>query len=331
MSRSLRVLFQGMKLIGKRGETYTLHHPLIQRRGKRCHVWSASKDSDALDQYVIKQPDDEDGLGWPNFTKELEMQKKFQKSAYIRRMVDLIPAPADLQASYMMVLEPFEKSLWDARLRRPLILEEIRSVMRSIAIGLGIIHQMNLVHTDLKMENILINGFNNEKPGSGEILVTKIADLGMDLTGDQFNLPLRVPYRPSHTEALRCTSTNPGLLRQIYGPGYLHLLQAYANFDKPGMFDSLKVEGTLADKENATRAAMVQEFDLQSVDYYTSDPVSRKLLPIKDETRTELDHWVVKLLDYGIPKKDIETVYLALNTIPERRPTAMNLLEYGYI
>ncbi|EEQ34821.1 conserved hypothetical protein [Microsporum canis CBS 113480] len=271
MSRSLRVLFQGMKLIGKRGETYTLHHPLIQRRGKRCHIWSASKDSDALDQYVIKQPDDEDGLGWPNFTKELEMQKKFQKSAYIRRMVDLIPAPTDLQASCMMVLEPFEKSLWDARLRRPLILEEIRSVMRSIAIGLGTIHQMNLVHTDL--------------------------------TGDQFNLPLR----------------------------YLHLLQALANFDKPGMFDSLKVEGTLADKENATRALMVQEFDLQSVDYYTSDPVSRKLLPIKDETRTELDHWVVKLLDYGTPKKDIETVYLALDTIPERRPTAMNLLEYGYI
>ncbi|KAM5442949.1 hypothetical protein MferCBS31731_001822 [Microsporum ferrugineum] len=328
MSRSLRVLFQGMKLIGKRGETYTLHHPLIQRRGKRCHVWSASKDSDALDQYVIKQPGDEDGLGWPNFTKELEMQKKFQKSAYIRRMVDLIPAPADLQASCMMVLEPFEKSLWDARLRRPLILEEIRSVMRSIAIGLGTIHQMNLVHTDLKMENILINGFNNEKPGSGEILVTKIADLGMVQPPSQGTIS-SISYRSPEAYFNKPWTSATDIWS--WGIVYLHLLQALANFDKPGMFDSLKVEGTLADKENATRAAMVQEFDLQSVDYYTSDPVSRKLLPIKDETRTELDHWVVKLLDYGIPKKDIETVYLALNTIPERRPTAMNLLEYGYI
>lgn len=32
---------------------------------------------------------------------------------------------------------------------------------------------------DLKMENILVNGFDNETPGSGENLVTKISDLGM--------------------------------------------------------------------------------------------------------------------------------------------------------
>lgn len=34
---------------------------------------------------------------------------------------------------------------------------------------------------DLKMENILVGGFENEKPGSGEALVTKIADLGMSM------------------------------------------------------------------------------------------------------------------------------------------------------
>lgn len=34
---------------------------------------------------------------------------------------------------------------------------------------------------DLKMENILVNGFDNETPGSGEHLVTKIADLGMSI------------------------------------------------------------------------------------------------------------------------------------------------------
>lgn len=37
---------------------------------------------------------------------------------------------------------------------------------------------LNDFSLDLKMENILINGFDNETPGSGENLVTKIADLG---------------------------------------------------------------------------------------------------------------------------------------------------------
>lgn len=97
------------------------------------------------------------------------------------------------------------------------------------------------------------------------------------------------------------------------------------------MFDSLEVKGTLIDKENAVRAAMAQESDLHSTEYYTSDLVSRELLPPKNETRTELDHWVVKLLDYGIPKRDIETVHVALNPVPEQRPTALDLLEFSYV
>ena len=112
---------------------------------------------------------------------------------------------------------------------------------------------------------------------------------------------------------------------------YLHLLQAHADFEKPGMFDSLKVEGTLTDKENAIRAAMTREFDLHSIEDYNSDPDTRQLLPPKDETRTELDHWVVKLIDKNIPEKDIETVHVALNPVPELRPSALDLLEYGYI
>lgn len=39
------------------------------------------------------------------------------------------------------------------------------------------------------MENIVVGGFDNEKPGSGEGLVTKIADLGMSVG---FTLSLHV-------------------------------------------------------------------------------------------------------------------------------------------
>lgn len=49
---------------------------------------------------------------------------------------------------------------------------------------------------DLKMENILINGFDNETPGSGENLVTKIADLGMGISS-----PLLVSQFWGHEES----------------------------------------------------------------------------------------------------------------------------------
>lgn len=66
------------------------------------------------------------------------------------------------------------------------------------------------------------------------------------------------------------------------------------------MFDSI-VKGTLTEKAEAVRAAIAQEFDLHSLDYYTSEASSRELLPPKDETRQELDHWAVKLLSKRCP------------------------------
>ncbi|PGH01337.1 hypothetical protein AJ80_09027 [Polytolypa hystricis UAMH7299] len=165
------------------------------------------------------------------------------------------------------------------------------------------------------MDNILVNGFDNETPGS----------VRSPSQGPISSITYRSPevyFNKPWTTATDIWS---------WGMVYLHLLQPHADFINPGMFDSLKVEGSLTNKENAVRAVMAQEVDLHSVEYYTSDPVSRKLLPLKDETRAELDHWVIKLLDYGIPKKDIETVHVALNPVLDRRPTALNLLEFGYI
>ncbi|KDB20961.1 hypothetical protein H109_07087 [Trichophyton interdigitale MR816] len=227
-----------------------------------------------------------------------------------------------------MVLEAFEKSLWTARLRRPFSLGEIRSIMRSIAIGLSTIHHNNMVCTDLKMENILVNGFDNETPGSGEHLVTKIADLGM-MRPPSHGPISAITYRSPEVYFKKPWTTATDIWS--WGIVYLHLLQAHVNFEEPGIFDSLKVEGTLIDKENTIRAAMAQEFDLHTIEYYNSDPDTRQLLPPKDETRTELDHWVVKLINKDIPEKDIETVHVALNPVPELRPSALELLEYGYI
>ncbi|KMW68128.1 hypothetical protein BDDG_12598 [Blastomyces dermatitidis ATCC 18188] len=190
-------------------------------------------------------------------------------------MVDVVPPPSDVEPQ-TMVLEAFEKSLWSAR---------------SIAIGLGLYttrisfiqvccRERDLTlnrHSvpDLKMENVLVNGFDNKSPGSGERLVTKIANLGTDIW----------PW---------------------------------------GIVTSSILKTPLA-------AAMAQEFSLHAIEYYNSNPVTRQLLPPKDETRTEHDHWVVKLFDKNIPEKDIETAHVALNPVLELRPSALDLLKYGYI
>lgn len=97
------------------------------------------------------------------------------------------------------------------------------------------------------------------------------------------------------------------------------------------MFDSI-AKGTLTDKANAVRAEIAREFELHSLDYYTSDPTSRVLLPPKgSELKDELDHWAVKLHSKGIPEMDIELVFEALRPLPEERPTAIQLLNTGYL
>ncbi|PGH02094.1 hypothetical protein AJ79_07731 [Helicocarpus griseus UAMH5409] len=178
------------------------------------------------------------------------------------------------------------------------------------------------------MENVLVNGFDNETPGSGEHLVTKIADPGMVQPPSQGSISA-ITYRSPEVYFNKSWTTATDIWS--WGMVYLHLLQAHVDFEKPGMFDSSKIRGTLTDKEDAIRAAMAQEFDLHSIEYYNSDPNTQKLLPLKKETRTELDHWVIKLFDKNIPEKDIEAVHIALNPVPDLRPSALELLEYGYI
>ncbi|KAK2762324.1 hypothetical protein FQN54_001334 [Arachnomyces sp. PD_36] len=326
MSSSLRILSQNMKLGGQRGQTYVLLDPLVQRKGKRCNVWSAAMENDETDQYVIKQPDEDDGPDWPNFTKEMQMQELFRNSKFIRRMVDVIPRLSDSDPP-TMVLEPFGKSLWDARMRRPFSSGEIRSVMKAVLLGLGTIHTQKLVYTDLKMENILVSGFDNEMPGSGKGLVTKIADLDMIEQPSQGRIS-SITYRSPEVYFGKPWTAATDIWS--WGIMYCHLLEAQVDFGKPGMFDSI-VKGTLTEKSNAVRAAIAQEFDLHSFDYYTSDPSSRKLLPPKDETKQELDHWAVRLYRKGIPEMDIELVHEALRPVPDERPTAIQLLNAGYL
>ncbi|KAF7114686.1 hypothetical protein CNMCM5793_009637 [Aspergillus hiratsukae] len=83
----------------------------------------------------------------------------------------------------MMVLEPFEKTLWSARIRRPLTTREIKHIMKLALLGLREIHEKGLVYCDFKMENVVLNEFNDTDPASDDVAIplrinAKLADLG---------------------------------------------------------------------------------------------------------------------------------------------------------
>lgn len=141
MAFSLR---KGLRLVGETRKTYVLSAPLIQR--KHPHVWRASCSNNEKDQVVIKHPqfDDNPNELWPASRKEMEMQIRFQSARFIRKMTDTIPASSGLPG--MMVLEPFEKTLWSTRLRRPLTIQEIKHIMKRALLGLREIHNQGLVY-----------------------------------------------------------------------------------------------------------------------------------------------------------------------------------------
>jgi hypothetical protein len=79
------------------------------------NFWIAVDVVDEDQWFVVKEPSrhDDPSEGWPLFEHEVQMQKRFIKSLMIRKIVDLIPN-SDVSGP-MLVLQPFEESLWDAR------------------------------------------------------------------------------------------------------------------------------------------------------------------------------------------------------------------------
>jgi hypothetical protein len=111
------------------------------------NVWKAVDDVDESEQFVVKEPssDDDAALKWPAFQHELEMQKLFKNSPFIRRMVDFVPSSALVQPK--IVLQGFEKTLWTARNRRTLTDNEIKWIMKAVLMGLWTVHKKGYVYS----------------------------------------------------------------------------------------------------------------------------------------------------------------------------------------
>lgn len=193
-----QIISAGTVFQGESGRRYRLLSPLSPEKGRKPHVWKAVDVTDDTHQLVVKQPrsDDDEAQNFPAFQHEFRMQQRFRNAPFIRQMVDYAPASPSTNSMPSMVLQGFEKTLWTARLRRELSYEEIRWIMKGVLIGLWTVHREGLVHsggispncqgrcevsyiTDLKMENVVMNGFDDEKPGDIRSIVARLADCGL--------------------------------------------------------------------------------------------------------------------------------------------------------
>lgn len=250
-------LCRGAEFTGKSGTTWIALNPLGQD-----NVWIATAKHDRDQLAVLKAPnaDDSADQGWPRFKHEVIMHELFKRCAFIRRQIDRIPPDLDNDDPSILVLEYFETTLWKARIERPMSKAEIKAIARSVLQGLQEIHDADLVHCDLKMPNILINGFDKERAGDGSSLHVSIGDLGIvmpPMKGKAQPITYRAPevyFRHDITSAADIWA---------FGLIYCHLLEAQHQFLKLGLYDGLDArEGTMAERETATMYVMTTQLPL---------------------------------------------------------------------
>lgn len=142
------MFFEGLTVRGESASVYRLVGPLGKRPGPATiNLWKVVRDSDPRSEFVAKGPKGEDdgSRGWPAFHHEAEMQCLFGNDPMVRHMVDFIPE-AEV-GTPIMILEPFQKTLWDARLTRPFTRQEIKWIMKGCLLGIMTVHREGYVHT----------------------------------------------------------------------------------------------------------------------------------------------------------------------------------------
>ncbi|GAQ05219.1 hypothetical protein ALT_2540 [Aspergillus lentulus] len=327
------LLQKGTKLIGESGRTYILIAHLVQLAIP--NVWKAHQWGNEKEQFVIKHPqsDGSPEKRWPAFRKEMEMQRLFQPAKFIRKMVDVIPARSDMEPT-MMVLEPFEKTLWSARTRRPLTTREIKHIMKLALLGLPEVHEKGLVYCDFKMENVLRNGFDDSDPASDDVTIplrinVKLADLGSVMAPDRGEVT-SITYRSPEVYFGKAWTSAVDIW--AWGIAYFQLLQAQIDSNSPGMYDSVIKEGTLEQKAEMVRACQCHDFDLRSVEYFQDCDFSAvDDQGVKGGLNSGDEHWTDRLVALGIPEYDVVFLYAVLQPDATKRMTVDQILETGYL
>ncbi len=246
------------------------------------------------------------------------MHELLKNCTAVRKQIDRIPPVESVGTPPILVLEIMQTTLWSARTKRPFTKEEARSVARQVLRGLKEIHDKGLVYADLKMQNVMINGFDTAEPGVLTQLEAKLGDLGIVMypqVGTVQPVAYRAPevfFKGAITQAA-----------DIWGFGliYCHLLEAIERFDKTGLYDDLYTGGgSMREREQAMRYALGNDYDLENVEYYKDCA-----LPYRSEDHETGHHWG-ELRKRGLDEEDIEFLQWILKSDPNRRPSAAAIL-----
>ncbi|KAF7155868.1 hypothetical protein CNMCM5623_008748 [Aspergillus felis] len=248
-------------------------------------------------------------------------------------MVDVIPPRSNTEPT-MMVLEPFEKTLWSVRTRRPLTTREIKHIMKLALLGLREVHEKGLVYCDFKMENVLLNGFDDTNPASNDVAIplrinVKLADLGSVMAPGQDEVT-SITYRSP--EVYLAKTWTSAIDIWAWGIAYFQLLQAQIELHSPGMYDSVIKEGTLEQKAEKVRACQCHDFDLRSLEYFQDcNFPAVDDLGVNGGLDCGEEHWTDRLVALGIPQYDVVFLYAVLQPDPTKRMTVDQILETGYL
>ncbi|KAJ8129925.1 hypothetical protein O1611_g3705 [Lasiodiplodia mahajangana] len=312
----------------RRGESnavYSFVRPLGRHTGNRTNVWLVKRNDE--NEFVAKgpSPEDDKSSGWPAFQHELKMQRLFNEEKMIRRMVDFLPFSATDDP--MMVLAPFGQTLWDARNARPMTTSEIKWIMEGVLLGIRTSHQRGLVHTDIKMENIGITGFDNDKPNENiRQIIVRIADCG-SISGPGTRQISSLTYRSP--EVYFGKPWDYGTDIWSWGIILAQLLLAQVDFKSPGMYDAIST-GALEDKARVARERMAADFDLFSIPLYTEED-SLSLLPSKRPEPDDTYMWATNMVEKGVSVEDVQFLANALNPRPDARLTGHEIMTSGYL
>ncbi|KAK3069150.1 hypothetical protein LTR53_012735 [Teratosphaeriaceae sp. CCFEE 6253] len=309
----MNVIHEGDELRGESGKTYLAVSPLGQ-----ANVWTAVDTADN-GIVVLKSPAaDDTGASWPHFQHEMIMHELLKDCTSVRKQVDRIPPVPSAGTPPILVLEMFETTLWGARTKRPFTKEEVRSVARQIMQGLKDIHDRGLVYADLKMQNVMLSGFDVGEPGDLTNLVAKLGDLGIVMYPTHGTVQ-PVAYRAP--EVFFKGAITPAADIWGFGLIYCHLLEAIERFDKTGIYDDLYAgSGSMPERVQAMRHALGNDYDLQNVEYY-----KECALPYRASNHPAGNHWE-ELRKRGLDEEDVEFLQWILKSDPRRRPSAQAIL-----
>jgi protein kinase len=308
-------LSEGDELTGEHGKTYLAVSPLGQD-----NVWTAVETGNSK-VVVVKEPDAQDASrGYPAFQNEMVMHELLKDSSGIRQQVDRIPStkPGDPP---MLVLEITDTTLWGARTKRPFTLAELKSVTKDALIGLRQVHEQGLVYADLKMQNIMLDGFDgNAKESKMGDLHASLGDLGIVLE------PMKGTVQPVSYRAPEVYFKKDVTAKaDIWGWGliYCHLLEARKRFEYTGLYD--EASGTMAQREAATAHAVANDYGLFSDKSYAGVP-----LPQNDKNIGKGDQWELLRLR-GLEEGEVDFLKWVLRADPKERPGAAQILETGWL